>query len=77
LAAVTTTSPLIAEFVKANYPKVEIRASVKMGIGSIQGMDDYFDGWYIIRKDAIFMSDRFAARPATELAMLIWKAPED
>jgi collagenase-like PrtC family protease len=53
LAAVTTTSPVIAEFVKANYPEVEIRASVNMGIGTIQGLDylaDYFDGYYLQRE---------------------------
>jgi hypothetical protein len=36
LAVVTMTSPAIAEFVKANYPGVEIRASVNMGIRTIQ-----------------------------------------
>ena len=53
LAAVTTTSPVIAEFIKANYPDIETRASVNMGIGTIQGMDylaDYFDGYYLQRE---------------------------
>jgi hypothetical protein len=53
LVAVTTTSPVIAEFIKVNYPDIETRASVNMGIGTIQGMDylaDYFDGYYLQRE---------------------------
>jgi hypothetical protein len=53
LAAVTTTSPVIAEFIKVNYSEIATRASVNMGIGTIQGMDylaDYFDGYYLQRE---------------------------
>ena len=53
LKSVTTTSPLIAKFVKANFPELETRASVNMEIGTIQGMDylaQYFDGYYMKRE---------------------------
>ena len=53
LDSVTTTSPLIAKFMKNNFPNLEVRASVNMGIGSIQGMDylsNYFDGYYMQRE---------------------------
>lgn len=53
LYSVTTTSPLIAKFVKNNFPQVHTRASVNMEIGTEQGMDylaDYFDGYYMKRE---------------------------
>lgn len=53
LASVTTTSPLIAKFLKTNFPEVEVRASVNMEIGTIQGMEylaDWFDGYYLKRE---------------------------
>ena len=53
LASVTTTSPLIAKFIKNNFKKIEVRASVNMEIGTIQGMDylaEYFDGYYMKRE---------------------------
>lgn len=52
LRSVTTTSPLIARFVHANFPSLEVRASVNMEIGTVQGMDyiaDCFDGYYLRR----------------------------
>ena len=53
LASVTTTSPLIAKFIKANFPELKTRASVNMEIGTVQGMDylaQYFDGYYMKRE---------------------------
>ena len=53
LAGVTTTSPLIARFVKDNFPGLETRASVNMEIGTEEGMDylaDVFDGFYLKRE---------------------------
>ena len=53
LASVTTTSPLIAKFIKANFEDIEVRASVNMEIGSVQGMDylsEYFDSFYMKRE---------------------------
>lgn len=53
LKSVTTTSPLIAKFVKDNFPELESRASVNMEIGSIQGMkylQKNFDGFYMKRE---------------------------
>lgn len=53
LYSVTTTSPLIAKFVKNNFPEVATRASVNMEIGTVQGMDylaAYFDGYYMKRE---------------------------
>ena len=53
LKSVTTTSPLISKFIKANFPEIETRASVNMEIGTIQGMDylaQYYDGYYMKRE---------------------------
>lgn len=53
LVSVTTTSPLIAKFLKQNFPGLETRASVNMEIGTVQGMDylaDRFDGYYMKRE---------------------------
>lgn len=53
LTSITTTSPLIAKFVKDNFENIKTRASVNMKIGTIQGMDylaPYFDGYYMKRE---------------------------
>ena len=53
LDSITTASPLIARFVKSNFPGVATRASVNMEIGTIQGMDylsTWFDGYYMKRE---------------------------
>ena len=53
LSSVTTTSPLIAKFMKQNFPEISVRASVNMEIGTVQGMDylaEYFDGYYMKRE---------------------------
>lgn len=53
LSSVTTTSPIIAKFIKNNFPSVETRASVNMEIGTVQGMDylsEYFDSFYMKRE---------------------------
>ena len=53
LRSVTTTSPLIAKFIKNNFPQLDIRASVNMDIGTLEGMDyvkDYFDSFYLQRE---------------------------
>ena len=53
LLSVTTTSPLIAKFVKQNFSGVDVRASVNMGIGSALGFEyvsDVFDSFYVKRE---------------------------
>lgn len=53
LKSVTTASPLIAKFVKANFSGVDVRASVNMCIGSEEGMDyvkNSFDSFYLKRE---------------------------
>lgn len=53
LRSVTVTSPLIAKFLKANFSGLEVRASVNMEIGTVQGMDyvaPHFDGYYMKRE---------------------------
>lgn len=53
LNSITTTSPLIAKFTKANFSNIEVRASVNMEIGTIEGMEyiaNYFDSYYIRRE---------------------------
>lgn len=53
LVSVTTTSPVIGRFVRSNFPKLEVRASVNMEIGTPEGMDylaDSFDSFYVKRE---------------------------
>lgn len=53
LSSVTVTSPVIAKFFKANFEDVEVRASVNMEIGTVDGMEyiaDCFDGYYMRRE---------------------------
>jgi len=51
--AATTTSPAVAWIVRKHFPRVEVRASVNMRIGTVQGMAylaDRFDGYYVQRE---------------------------
>jgi len=53
LRSVTTTSPLIAKFIHQNFEGMEVRASVNMEIGTVQGMEylsEYFDSYYMKRE---------------------------
>ena len=53
LQSVTTTSPLIAKFIHQNFEGIEVRASVNMEIGTIQGREylaEYFDSYYMKRE---------------------------
>lgn len=53
LGSVTTSSPVIAKFLKANFESVDVRASVNMEIGSIEGISyiaHLFDSFYVKRE---------------------------
>jgi len=53
LNSVTTSSPLIAKFVKENFDGIDVRASVNMEIGSIEGisyLSGLFDSFYVKRE---------------------------
>ena len=53
LSSVTTSSPLIAKFIKENFEGIDVRASVNMEIGSVEGMSyvsDCFDSFYVRRE---------------------------
>lgn len=53
LSSITTTSPLVAKFIKNNFASLSVRASVNMEIGTVCGMEyiaDYFDGYYMRRE---------------------------
>ena len=53
LQSITTISPLIAKFIKNNFEQLEVRSSVNMEIGTVQGMDyvaEYFDSYYMKRE---------------------------
>jgi collagenase-like PrtC family protease len=53
LDGVTTTSPFAACVVKNNFPDIEVKASINMRIGTIEGMlylKDNFDGFYVQRE---------------------------
>jgi len=50
---VTTTSPFVAFVIKNYYESIEVRASVNMRIGTVEGltyMEDVFDSFYIQRE---------------------------
>lgn len=50
---ITTTSPAIAHTVKKHFPKIEVRASVNMKIGTVKGMEylsDLFDSFHVQRE---------------------------
>jgi hypothetical protein len=50
--AVTTASPAIARTVKRHFPEIEVRASVNMRIGTVQGMSyisELFDSYHVQR----------------------------
>lgn len=53
LCSVTTTSPIIARFIKTNFDDLDVRASVNMGIGTVNGLEylsEYFDSFYMQRE---------------------------
>ena len=53
LDSITTTSPIIARFIKQNFPQLEVRASINMEIGTREGMEylaDVMDGFYVRRE---------------------------
>ncbi len=53
LASVTTASPLIAKFLHENFAGLDVRASVNMEIGTVEGLSyvkDCFDSFYIKRE---------------------------
>ena len=53
LQSITTTSPVLANVIKKNFPALEIRATGNMEIGSIAGMEylaETFDSFYIARE---------------------------
>lgn len=53
ISSVTTTSPIIAKFIKNNFDSVTVRASVNMEVGTVEGMEyiaDNFDGFYMKRE---------------------------
>ena len=53
VSSVTTTSPLIARFIKDNFDEIEVRASVNMSIGTVEGMDyakHLFESFYLKRE---------------------------
>lgn len=53
LKTVTTTSPVIAKFIKNNFEGLDVRASVNMGVGSelsAEYISDVFDSFYLKRE---------------------------
>lgn len=78
LRSVTTTSPLIAKFIHQNFEGIEVRASVNMEIGTVQGMAylaDYFDSYYMKRElnrdfEAIAALHEWARQNGKELFLL-------
>ena len=53
LTSVTTASVLVARFIKENFENVDVRASVNMEIGTVEGISyvsDLFDSFYVKRE---------------------------
>ena len=53
LSSVTTASPLIAKFIKENFEGIDVRASVNMEIGTVEGISyvsKFFDSFYVKRE---------------------------
>ena len=53
LSSVTTSSILIAKFIKANFAEIDVRASVNMEIGTVEGLSyvsSFFDSFYVRRE---------------------------
>lgn len=53
LSSVTTSSPLIAKFIRENFTGLDVRASVNMEIGTVEALSylkDRFDSFYIKRE---------------------------
>ncbi len=53
LSSVTTASPVLAHFIKENFKDIEVRASVNMEIGTVEGMEylaEDFDSYYYKRE---------------------------
>lgn len=53
LSSVTTSSILIAKFLRNNFSELDVRASVNMEIGTTEGMEyvsEYFTSYYIKRE---------------------------
>lgn len=53
LFSITTSSPLIARFIKENFEGIDVRASVNMEIASVEGlsyMSQFFDSFYAKRE---------------------------
>ena len=52
-SSVTTASPIVARFIRQNFPGIEIRASVNMEIGTREGIEymaEVMDGFYVKRE---------------------------
>lgn len=53
ISSVTTASPVIADFLRRNFPELELRFSVNMGIGephALSYIEDLFDSFYLKRE---------------------------
>lgn len=78
LSSVTTSSPLIAKFMKNNFEGIDVRASVNMEIGSIEGLSyvlQYFDSFYVKRElnrnlEALLRLRRFCDDKSKEMYLL-------
>lgn len=65
LASVTTSSPLIAKFIRDNFESIDVRASVNMEIGSIEGISyvsNLFDSFYVRREQNRNLSELLRLR---------------
>ncbi len=53
ITSVTTSSPIIAKFLRENFENIDIRASVNMEIGTVEAIEyisRYFDSFYVKRE---------------------------
>lgn len=77
--AITTLSPVIAGMVQKEFPMIDVRASVNMRLGTVQGMNytsSYFDSYYVQREfnrnpDRLAALQKWADAHGKKLYMLV------
>lgn len=78
LASVTTASPVIAKFLRKNFPYLHLRASVNMEIGTPEGieyLEEYFHSFYLKReynynKEVLLRMRKFCCDRGKEMYLL-------
>jgi len=78
IKTVTTTSPLIGKFIHENFEKIDVRASVNIGIGTEAAFDyvrEYYDSYYLKREynrdiNKLMAAKKWCVKNSKELYLL-------